>query len=74
MLRIGILEVEVIDQTKLKPCPFCGGDATARKGSYGFFARCTSCPADLGYGSNYYDDWGDFETLEEAIAAWNTRA
>ena len=56
--------------TKLKPCPFCGGEAKIIQGSlyYGYRVgcenyRCTTCPITYSY-----------HTIEEAIEAWNTRA
>ena len=45
--------------TELKPCPFCGGEATAIDGSKQVW--CSDCYAD-----------GPF--TEEHIAAWNHRA
>ena len=55
---------------KLKPCPFCGGDAKVLPGS-GIFndqmlwvAICVECKAKS----------RDFWTQDEAIAAWNRRA
>ena len=45
--------------TELKPCPFCGGEATAIDGSKQVW--CSDCYAD-----------GPF--TEEHIAAWNRRA
>ncbi len=51
---------------ELKPCPFCGGNASMRlyyKGLYG--VRCDSCDSRVGQ---------VFKTREDAIAAWNRRA
>ncbi len=53
---------------KLKPCPFCGGEATIRK--YEYFSEdtynvyCEECGCEI---SMYYSE-GD------AIDAWNRRA
>jgi Lar family restriction alleviation protein len=51
----------------LKPCPFCGGKATARKFENGWYGVvCDDCPCDFG---RYW-----LYTREEAIEAWNRRA
>lgn len=52
--------------TELKPCPFCGGEASKRlfyKGKYR--VHCNACDA---YSGDVY------ATEAEAIKAWNTRA
>ena len=56
--------------TKLKPCPFCGGEAKIIQGSlyYGYRVGCENrwClmhPITFSY-----------QTKEEAIKAWNKRA
>ena len=49
---------------KLKPCPFCGGEAEKQWGMMAiYWVECTDCGAE---GSQH-------GSLEEAIAAWNTR-
>lgn len=54
------------EETKLKPCPFCGqkpeilGDGTHDV----FGVHCKQCDYELGY----------FDTTEEAAEAWNTRS
>ena len=59
---------------KLKPCPFCGGEAVVvRAKSTSYFKRevpykvkCGHCPCALAYTF--------FKSKEQAIAAWNRRA
>lgn len=50
---------------KLKPCPFCGGEAKLYYTEFyeEFAVQCTWCKADR-YG---------YPTEQEAINAWNTR-
>ncbi len=50
---------------KLKPCPFCGGEAKIfRVGRHSLFcAYCVDCDTS---GGHYF-------TEEDAIAAWNQR-
>lgn len=52
---------------KLKPCPFCGGKA-----------KIFPTPDDFGYGVECENDciffFGQFDTRERAIEAWNRRA
>lgn len=48
---------------QLKPCPFCGGEASFKPRS--FKASCDKCGAHVPVGAT---------DSAEAIAAWNTRA
>lgn len=50
-------------ETKLKPCPFCGGEANIAKGQIEFWAYCPHCGAQTEF----------YETEREAAEAWNTR-
>ena len=59
--------LEIIIGIKLKPCPFCGGDAEMYPGKYlglnTFYVRCWGCGAQT-----------DFEYAEEfAAELWNER-
>ena len=57
---------------KLKPCPFCGGEAEITKEDcYGFIddeflVICNICNLQFGFGSQY-------ATKQEAIEAWNKK-
>ena len=52
---------------KLKPCPFCGGEAGIENWGYGYYVTCQS-PTCL-----ISPETGNYETKAAAIAAWNTR-
>ena len=65
---------------ELKPCPFCGGDATLQtttnpRAQRGWYPTCqtSNCPGMTieqdEQGGTHFDYW----TKPEAIAAWNTR-
>ncbi len=58
--------------SKLKPCPFCGGEAETRTDENDeWYVSCTKCFALVGY---CVDTWGEYATEEDAAAAWNRRA
>lgn len=48
---------------KLKPCPFCGGEAKVRNFISGRDVHCKNCYASVKI----------LDSKEEAIKAWNTR-
>lgn len=52
--------------TELKPCPFCGGEASINRpsGRMLFCVVCDDCDANSGY----------YFTEEDAARAWNSRA
>ena len=49
---------------KLKPCPFCGGEAElfGIESNGIFYVECSNCDAN-----------NNFDTPEKAISAWNKR-
>lgn len=56
-----------MEQSKLEPCPFCGGEATFRDYtgmSESAFVGCSKC----------YVETDGYHTLEAATAAWNRRS
>lgn len=71
MYQSGFLSVtrwfEMTEKTqKLKPCPFCGGDASYlyKQSSTTWYVFCGECESS---GAESYSE-------TEAIAAWNRRA
>ena len=51
------------NKVKLKPCPFCGGEAVEQVGSF-FWISCQQCGAESEV----------FFEMEGAIEAWNKRS
>ena len=54
---------------KVKACPFCGGRAMVQVHNFfelsdSFGVKCTECFAET---------WPFYNTVEEALRAWNTR-
>ena len=64
---------------KLKPCPFCGGEAEGYKDNYDkYLVACHGCGAMIGIklecGTELKDGWiATLDTVEEAFEAWNRR-
>ena len=63
-------------ESKLKPCPFCGGAAEIKPELYGlngyrigcaFRATKYTCPGFIGFSACYWNE-------EMAITSWNRRA
>ena len=48
---------------KLKPCPFCGGEAEFKKNDFGFYVICPECMCST---QTYSMD-------DDAISTWNNR-
>lgn len=66
-----------MNNEKLKPCPFCGGEAELQYGGRGdresagmSFVRCKGCCA-IG---KKFEVSRKYSSDEEAIEAWNRRA
>lgn len=55
--------------SKLKPCPFCGGEAHISKDDGYYTIRCSKCPADFG---RYWFPSGN-RKKDEMIKTWNRR-
>ena len=66
---------------KLKPCPFCGGEAYIVEGNYdswedGYAIRCSNCALTFGASGRIgetYEWMCVYKTEAEAIEAWNAR-
>lgn len=72
-------------ETKIKPCPFCGGKAYLERSHRAFinaettkvtFVRCTVCNARSGRVniSDYGRTSSSVEASSKAVRAWNRRA
>ena len=59
------------DIEKLKPCPFCGGDAEIRMNTFGDSEVGYYRAVCFGKEAHCLDHWSD--TREEAIEIWNRR-
>jgi Lar family restriction alleviation protein len=60
--------LELEHKMELKPCPFCGGEATTFKAEERHYVSCVNddCIASVAMQS--------FSSEDEAVAAWNRRA
>ncbi|WP_418489901.1 Lar family restriction alleviation protein [Eisenbergiella porci] len=74
-LRTPIAERDK-EQVKIKPCPFCGGNAELIvmqefrfRGDEGWIIKCTKCGANTATGNGLYSAWRD-----DVIKWWNRRA
>ena len=58
------MSMEMSEEIKLKPCPFCGGnDVVAEETYMSGYVRCRGCGAEGGFRYSH----------DEAVAAWNRR-
>ena len=61
---------------KLKPCPFCGGEArriyaTQYDDSRSYSVMCISCRTAIFRPKK--GEWDSYRSIDEAIEAWNRR-
>ena len=61
---------------ELKPCPFCGGEARGivakqEDGKESYSVTCMKCNTAIFRPKIL--EWDSFQSLEEAIGAWNRR-
>ena len=60
-----------MSEIKLKPCPFCGGEAALQTAQFGaekesrYRIKCTKCPVEIGW---------DYYSIEGCTVIWNRRA
>lgn len=61
-----------MDEVKLKPCPFCGGEAVLKRDRMGkYCAKCTNC----GCMTTFQFGFGDEAvSKKKATDIWNRRA
>ena len=68
------------NDVKLKPCPFCGGEAGAMEHTevigHGacvkeYYVQCLECGAQGPRESTYYKPW--WQCVEECAKKWNKR-
>ncbi len=60
--------------TKIKPCPFCGQEGAGAHYDHGYWSVTCGYRHDGAPSAHCFQDWGEFETEEEAAEAWNRRA
>ena len=62
----------MMSEIKLKPCPFCGGEAVLKRDRIGLYCvKCTNC----GCMTTFQFDFGEGEEVSKKKAAdvWNRR-
>lgn len=58
--------------SKLKFCPFCGCGEAGIKWHHGYWSVTCGYNHDSTPSKHCFQDWGEFETEEQAIEAWNS--
>lgn len=59
---------------ELKPCPFCGCGEAGTQWHHGYWSVACGYNHDATPSNHCFQDWGEFETEEQAVEAWNRRA
>lgn len=65
---------EEMNNNELKPCPFCGCEEAGTKWHSGYWSVQCGYNHDCTPSEHCFQDWGEFETEQKAIEAWNRRA
>jgi len=58
---------------ELKPCPFCGRGEAGTKWHHGYWSVQCGYQHDGTPSDHCFQDWGEFESEEQAVTAWNRR-
>lgn len=69
-----------MNETKLKPCPYCGNRVLIGKDNHDkFIIECKNCKLLFGIevedGTELVEGWrATFDSVQEAVSAWNKRS
>ena len=70
---IGVVKIEDI-KPELKPCPFCGGEATIERDmETDHMVKCEACSITLYRSTECYEEASCRGDRQDAIDAWNKR-
>lgn len=64
---------ECTEKEMVLPCPFCGCGEAETKWHHGYWSIQCGYAHDALPSKHCFMDWGEFNSAEEAIEAWNTR-
>ena len=64
---------ECTEKGILLPCPFCGCGEADTKWHHGYWSIQCGYAHDASPSKHCFLDWGEFNSAEEALSAWNTR-